>query len=303
MVELLSYVLSPMSTTTTTTTTTTTGRRSTRQSSGRSRRDAQSLSHDGTEERGLGQQLPGQFPRSRSLPRTSSAPTSTGTTRAVIEITNIIEDEDIEMTDANLETEQQDGEEQQQEQQIQLPPIQAAQSLASEVDGSFNPFGNLGDYVFSQSALDNIITQLMDAETRRDGPVAASDEVIESIPRHTLTQDELDAKTECSVCKDEFAKDDQCLQLKCKHIFHNDCIKPWLKTSGTCPTCRYAVVPQERPQDNEEESDDDDEEDDDDNNLRTPYHRRLASYSTRDRYGSSAATGAGSSLPGSFPTL
>jgi len=44
------------------------------------------------------------------------------------------------------------------------------------------------------------------------------------------------ASTECSVCKDEFVKEDTCLQLPCKHIFHDECIKPWLKTSATCPT-------------------------------------------------------------------
>jgi len=32
--------------------------------------------------------------------------------------------------------------------------------------------------------------------------------------------------------------------LPCKHPFHEPCIIPWLKSSGTCPVCRHALVPQ-----------------------------------------------------------
>ena len=34
------------------------------------------------------------------------------------------------------------------------------------------------------------------------------------------------------------------VQLPCKHSFHQPCILPWLRSSGTCPVCRYALVPQ-----------------------------------------------------------
>ncbi|KAF9909197.1 hypothetical protein EC991_008958 [Linnemannia zychae] len=102
--------------------------------------------------------------------------------------------------------------------------------------------GSPGDYAWGQRGLDDIITQMMELQNRQHGPVGATDEIINAIPKHTLTDEELDAKTECSVCKDEFAKEDNLLQLPCKHIFHEDCIKPWLKVSGTCPTCRFSLV-------------------------------------------------------------
>ncbi|KAK3814268.1 MAG: hypothetical protein J3Q66DRAFT_34685 [Benniella sp.] len=108
--------------------------------------------------------------------------------------------------------------------------------------GSFFPmFGNPGDYV-TQGGLDNFITQMMELHSRQNGPVAATDEIIDRIPHHKFTEEELAAKPECSVCKDEFTQEDDTLQLPCNHFFHGDCIKPWLKVSGTCPTCRFSLV-------------------------------------------------------------
>ena len=47
------------------------------------------------------------------------------------------------------------------------------------------------------------------------------------------------------MCKEQFSlttedPDDQVIvTLPCKHPFHEGCIMPWLKSSGTCPVCRY----------------------------------------------------------------
>ncbi|KAF9111653.1 hypothetical protein BGX27_004633 [Mortierella sp. AM989] len=108
--------------------------------------------------------------------------------------------------------------------------------------GFFPVVGNPGDYAWGQGGLDDIITRMMELQNRQNGPVGASDEIIDSIPRHKLTIEEKEANTECSVCKDEFTMEDTLLQLPCKHVFHEDCIKPWLKVSGTCPTCRFSLV-------------------------------------------------------------
>ncbi|KAF9185385.1 hypothetical protein BGZ51_000222 [Haplosporangium sp. Z 767] len=157
---------------------------------------------------------------------------------------------------------------------------QGGQNGLSGLSGLFNMVGNPGDYVFGQSGLDDVITQLMELQNRQDGPVGASEELIDSIPIYSITTEELDAKMECSVCKDEFTRQDTCLKLKCKHIFHQDCIKPWLKMNGTCPTCRYALVPQ-----HEHSSQDRD------------------SHATANGTTSSASTAAGvSRFPGSFPS-
>lgn len=49
---------------------------------------------------------------------------------------------------------------------------------------------------------------------------------------------------DCAVCKEQFSletedPDEQVVvTLPCQHPFHEPCIMPWLKSSGTCPVCR-----------------------------------------------------------------
>ncbi|KAI9488194.1 hypothetical protein BDB00DRAFT_884926 [Zychaea mexicana] len=97
--------------------------------------------------------------------------------------------------------------------------------------------GNPDDYVFSQTALDNIISQLMEQTSGRNAPPPAPETVIDSLPKRSLTDEEIARQTDCAVCKDEFEGAEQVVELPCAHVFHEDCIKPWLKVNGTCPVC------------------------------------------------------------------
>ncbi|KAA1109698.1 hypothetical protein PGTUg99_031851 [Puccinia graminis f. sp. tritici] len=54
----------------------------------------------------------------------------------------------------------------------------------------------------------------------------------------------------CLVCQDDLSQVDQpILQLPCHptHIFHRDCIQPWLESHSTCPTCRATIELPPRP--------------------------------------------------------
>lgn len=49
---------------------------------------------------------------------------------------------------------------------------------------------------------------------------------------------------ECSICLTEFTKERQYLAIKrCNHIFHEDCLKSWLKYSKICPLDRANIMP------------------------------------------------------------
>jgi hypothetical protein len=42
----------------------------------------------------------------------------------------------------------------------------------------------------------------------------------------------------CSVCFEKFIDSDICRELKCKHLYHQNCIDKWLGEHITCPVCR-----------------------------------------------------------------
>jgi len=109
--------------------------------------------------------------------------------------------------------------------------------------------GRMGDYVFNQEALDQIITQIME-QGNSSRPVPATEDVMQKLQKEVLEEGSALLERDCAVCKDQFSlntedPDDQVIvTLPCKHPFHQGCIMPWLKSSGTCPVCRFQLVPQ-----------------------------------------------------------
>ncbi|KAG6525415.1 hypothetical protein ZIOFF_015371 [Zingiber officinale] len=45
----------------------------------------------------------------------------------------------------------------------------------------------------------------------------------------------------CSICLDDFNIMTRVLEMPCRHIFHNDCLREWLTRSNTCPLCRFTL--------------------------------------------------------------
>ena len=42
----------------------------------------------------------------------------------------------------------------------------------------------------------------------------------------------------CSICREQYVKEDKILYLSCTHYFHTKCVIQWFITKSTCPTCR-----------------------------------------------------------------
>ncbi|KAI8578175.1 hypothetical protein K450DRAFT_248467 [Umbelopsis ramanniana AG] len=61
------------------------------------------------------------------------------------------------------------------------------------------------------------------------------------IVKVSMTDTELAVMPSCAVCKEDYRMGERALKLPCYHVYHRDCIKPWLKRKKTCPLCRRYV--------------------------------------------------------------
>lgn len=96
------------------------------------------------------------------------------------------------------------------------------------------------DYAWGANGLDAIITQLLN-QFENTGPPPADRDKIKSLPTIQITQEQVGAGLDCPVCKEDYGEGENVRQLPCNHIFHNDCIVPWLELHDTCPVCRKSL--------------------------------------------------------------
>uniref|UniRef100_A0A8C9RH20 RING-type E3 ubiquitin transferase n=1 Tax=Scleropages formosus TaxID=113540 RepID=A0A8C9RH20_SCLFO len=96
------------------------------------------------------------------------------------------------------------------------------------------------DYVWGANGLDAIITQLLN-QFENSGPPPADRDKIKSLPTVQVTEEHVGSGLECPVCKEDYSVGESVRQLPCSHLFHNDCIVPWLEQHDTCPVCRKSL--------------------------------------------------------------
>ncbi|KAL4571074.1 hypothetical protein LXL04_017824 [Taraxacum kok-saghyz] len=111
-----------------------------------------------------------------------------------------------------------------------------------------NPFGSFGDY-FIGSGLEQRLQHLSENAPNKYGTPPAKKEAIEAMPKVKIEQDSI----QCSVCLEEFEIGNEAPEMPCKHMFHGDCILPWLELHSSCPVCRYQMPADESKIDRERE--------------------------------------------------
>ncbi|KXJ95291.1 hypothetical protein Micbo1qcDRAFT_192350 [Microdochium bolleyi] len=122
-------------------------------------------------------------------------------------------------------------------------PLDLATALNQLFANLLNPHGTYGDGVYTQEALDRIITNLMEANPQSNAAAPASEEAIKSLVRKPLDKEALggEPQGECTICIDDMLMGDTATFLPCKHWFHEECVVLWLKEHKTCPICRAPI--------------------------------------------------------------
>ncbi|CAN8317345.1 unnamed protein product [Cochlearia groenlandica] len=100
------------------------------------------------------------------------------------------------------------------------------------------------------SGFDRLLDQISQIEinaTNRnnrscDNP-PASKSAIESLPLIEIDPSHLvsDSQSHCAVCKENFVLCSAAREMPCNHIYHPDCILPWLAIRNSCPVCRHEL--------------------------------------------------------------
>lgn len=95
------------------------------------------------------------------------------------------------------------------------------------------------------SGFDRLLDQLSQIEAngigRIDSNPPASKAAIESMPTIGITDQHISIESHCAVCKEAFEMGIEAREMPCKHLYHQDCILPWLSLKNSCPVCRHEL--------------------------------------------------------------
>ncbi|XP_058787496.1 probable E3 ubiquitin-protein ligase RHC2A [Vicia villosa] len=94
------------------------------------------------------------------------------------------------------------------------------------------------------SGFDRLLEQLSQIEingiSRYEHPPATKS-AIDSLPTIEIDDTHLEMESHCAVCKEAFELTNVVREMPCKHIYHPDCILPWLALHNSCPVCRHEL--------------------------------------------------------------
>ncbi|KAG8367786.1 hypothetical protein BUALT_Bualt16G0109000 [Buddleja alternifolia] len=98
---------------------------------------------------------------------------------------------------------------------------------------------NGGDYFIGPG-----VEEFFEHITRNDNfaPRRASKPSVDALETIKISKKHIRCDLTCAVCKERFELGSKVRKLPCKHLYHSDCIVPWLEQRSTCPVCRQMVT-------------------------------------------------------------
>ncbi|MCL7038885.1 hypothetical protein MKW94_014549 [Papaver nudicaule] len=96
---------------------------------------------------------------------------------------------------------------------------------------------------FIESGYDRVLTQFphpgSSARCSQCNQEGASKAVVVSLPVIEISDSHV--SKECAVCNESFELGSKATEMPWKHIYHADCILPWLSKRNSCPVCRQEL--------------------------------------------------------------
>ncbi|XP_020114275.1 probable E3 ubiquitin-protein ligase RHC1A [Ananas comosus] len=123
-----------------------------------------------------------------------------------------------------------------------------AENLGQGFDISTRPgllfSGHRPVWMAEDRGFDSFFEQLTRSD--RVGPPPAVRSSIDAMPVVKITQRDVHGDSHCPVCKDRFELGSDAREMPCKHLYHSDCIVPWLVQHNSCPVCRHQLPTRDR---------------------------------------------------------
>ncbi|XP_071716010.1 E3 ubiquitin-protein ligase RDUF2-like [Rutidosis leptorrhynchoides] len=94
------------------------------------------------------------------------------------------------------------------------------------------------------SGFDRLLEQLSQIDItglNRSEQPPASKFAVESLPTFEVSNLHVSKESHCAICIESFDLGVEVREMPCKHIYHSDCIVPWLSIRNSCPVCRYEL--------------------------------------------------------------
>ncbi|XP_075499821.1 putative E3 ubiquitin-protein ligase RHC2A [Primulina tabacum] len=95
------------------------------------------------------------------------------------------------------------------------------------------------------SGFERLLDQLAQIEAngiaRIERNLPASKAAIGSMPTVEISGQHIALESHCAVCKEPFELGVEAREMPCNHLYHQDCILPWLSLKNSCPVCRHEL--------------------------------------------------------------
>ncbi|KAJ8907174.1 hypothetical protein NDN08_003656 [Rhodosorus marinus] len=85
------------------------------------------------------------------------------------------------------------------------------------LNARYDAISKLGSFIFGDSSAPSSSGQQVQSASDSDEPLC------------------------CAICLDDFESGQTARQLACNHVYHKDCIDPWLLQSSSCPICKRVI--------------------------------------------------------------